>query len=103
MYRRDDFQGNASLVLFLCGLLLLGLNCYGVRFSPHWFSYRWFYGAYFLGVCLELAAAAFGWAGRDSGKARLGLALSLLSLVLFVGFCCSVFGSAGMGGTGVHG
>jgi hypothetical protein len=103
MFGRDDFPGKASLILFLCGLLLLGLDWYGVRFSPRWFSPRWFYGAYFVGAGLELAAAAFGWAGRDSGKARVGLALSLLSLLLFVGFCCGVLGSAGMGGTGVHG
>jgi hypothetical protein len=103
MHRRDDFPGKASLVLFLCGLLLLGLIYYGVRFTPGWFSPRWFYSAYFVGVCLELAAAAFGLAGRDSGKARVGLVLSLLSLVLFVGFCCGVVRLAGMGGTGVHG
>src|SRR5262249_19304277 len=103
MYGRHDFRGGSSLALCLCGLLFLALCAYGVRFTPAWMSSRLFYGTYLAGLFLELAAVGFGLAGRDSGKARLGLALSLLSLVLFVGLCCSVIALAGMGGTGVHG
>ena len=103
MHRRDDWHGNLTLALFLAGLVLLALDVYGARNTPSWLTSRVFYRTYFSGVVLELAAAGLGIAGLDSGKARVGLLLSLLTLVLFVGFCCSLIGLAGMGGTGVHG
>jgi hypothetical protein len=97
-----DRLGKTSLILFLLGLLLFGLELYGVRFSPSWFTSRVFYRTYAVAVVLELTAAGFGLAGRDSGAARLGLGLSLLTLTLLVGFCCSLFALLG-GSTGVHG